>query len=145
MIRGMRKWYGVVLVLLFAPGGVPVATAREGLVEDAEALNQQVMQFYQQGRFSDAIPLAQRALAIRKKALGPAHPDTAASLSNLAELYLATGAYAQAEPLYQRALAINEKALGRDHPTTAVSLNNLAALYLYTGPTRRRSPYFSGP
>ena len=32
------------------------------------ALNQQVIQLYNQGRFSEALPLAQRALAIREKA-----------------------------------------------------------------------------
>ena len=71
----------------------------------------------------------QRALAIREKALGPEHPDTATSLNNLAVLYEAMGAYAQAEPLFQRALAIREKALGPEHPDTATSLNNLAMLY----------------
>ena len=55
-------------------------------------------------------------MAIREKALGPEHPDTAASLNNLAALYYAMGDYAKAEPLYRRALAIYEKALGPEHP-----------------------------
>src|SRR5262249_53334502 len=63
------------------------------------------------------------------KALGPEHPDTAASVNNLAMLYYDTGAYAQAEPLHRRALAIREKVLGPEHPNTATSLNNLAVLY----------------
>jgi tetratricopeptide (TPR) repeat protein len=58
-------------------------------------------------------------MAIREKALGPDHPDVAASLNNLAELYRAQGQYAQAEPLYKRSLAIVEKALGPDHPNVA--------------------------
>jgi hypothetical protein len=34
--------------------------------------------------FGDALgPLSERALAIREKALGPEHPDTATSLNNL--------------------------------------------------------------
>jgi uncharacterized membrane protein YccF (DUF307 family) len=50
---------------------------------DADALNQQIIQLYNQGRYSEAIPLAQRALAIREKALRPDHPDcrTVADLS----------------------------------------------------------------
>ena len=36
------------------------------------------------GAYGKAEPLHQRALAIREKALGPAHPDTAQSLNNLA-------------------------------------------------------------
>ena len=81
------------------------------------------------GAFDQALPLYQRALKIREKALGPEHPDTAASLNNLAALYWAMAAYDQALPLYQRALKIREKALGPEHPDTSVSLNNLAMLY----------------
>ena len=58
----------------------------------------------------------QRALKIREKALGPEHPDTAASLNNLAALFADMGAYDQALPLYQRALKIREKAPGPEHP-----------------------------
>src|SRR4029077_19901244 len=88
---------------------------------------------YNQGRFSEALPLAQRALAIREKALPLDHPDVAVSLNNLAELYRAQGRYADAEPLgtraHKRALAIEEKALDPDHPDVAVLLNSLAELY----------------
>ena len=40
-----------------------------------------------QGRYGEAEPLSQRALAIVEKALGPEHPHVAASVNNLAELY----------------------------------------------------------
>jgi Tetratricopeptide repeat len=40
-----------------------------------------------QGQYAKAEPLYQRPLAIREKALGPEHPDVAASLNNLAWLY----------------------------------------------------------
>ena len=56
------------------------------------------------GAYDQALPLYQRALAIRKKSLGPEHPDTANSLNNLALLYQVMGDYEQALPLYQRAL-----------------------------------------
>jgi tetratricopeptide (TPR) repeat protein len=80
---------------------------------------------YERGRYQEAEPLLQRALAIREQALGPQHPDVAHSLNDLAELYRAQGKYAEAEPLYQRALAIREQALGPQHPDVATSLNNL--------------------
>ena len=76
----------------------------------------------------EAEPLYERSLAIDEKVLGPAHPDVATSLNNLAGLYQAQGKYAEAEPLYRRSLAIREKVLGPDHPDVAVSLNNLASL-----------------
>ena len=50
-----------------------------------------------------------RCQSISVLALGPDHPDVAASLNNLAELYRAQGKYADAEPLYQRALVIRAK------------------------------------
>ena len=52
-----------------------------------------------------------RSLAICEKALGPDHPDVAASLKFLAILYDRQEKYAEAEPLYKRSLAIYEKAL----------------------------------
>ena len=39
--------------------------------DEATTLNQQVIQLYKQGRYSEAIPLAQRSLAIRRKRLVP--------------------------------------------------------------------------
>ncbi len=86
-----------------------------------------------QGRYAEAEPVYKRALAVQEKALGPAHPDVAGSLNNLAVLYDAQGRYAEAEPLYERALAIKEKSLGPDHPNLAKGLDKYAALLRKTG------------
>ena len=51
----------------------------------------------------------ERALAIWEKALGPDHPNIAASLNNLAELYRATERIDEAEKLEQRAAKIRAK------------------------------------
>ena len=80
------------------------------------------------GAYAAARPLFERALAIREKALGPDHPDAAATLNNFAVLLREQGDLAAARPLYERALAIREKALGPDHFDTATSLANLAVL-----------------
>ena len=110
------------------------ATAKEQELGLANQLNQQVLTtLNQSGRYSEAIPLAVRALAIREAQLGPDHPDTAVSLNNLAALYRLLSRYEEAEVLYQRALAIHETYLGPDHLATATSLNNLALLYDSTG------------
>ena len=81
-----------------------------------------------QDRYGEAEPLVRRALAIKEKALGAEHLDTASSLNNLATVLSAQGRYGEAEPLYRRALAITEKALGAEHLDTASSLNNLATV-----------------
>jgi tetratricopeptide (TPR) repeat protein len=59
--------------------------AQEALAE-AERLNQQAIELYQQGKYNEAIPLAEKALTIRKKLLGENHLDIAESLNNLAVL-----------------------------------------------------------
>jgi tetratricopeptide (TPR) repeat protein len=78
--------------------------------------------------YAQARLLHERALAIREQVLGPGHPDTAASLNDLALLLEVQGDLAGAQPLCERALAIREQALGPEHPETAHSLNNLAML-----------------
>ena len=100
------------------------------------------MLYQHTGDYTKAIPLYQRALAIREKTLGPEHPHTAMSLNNLAGLYFRLGDFARAEPLYQRALAIKEKILGPEHPDTAASLNNLAMLYQDTGDFAKAEPLY---
>jgi CHAT domain-containing protein len=124
----------VIFILVFLFLLLPaLSNAQQDKFREAESLNQEVVKFYQQGRYSDAIRLAEKALAIYEKALGPDHPDVALSLNNLAFLYCYMGDYARAEPLYKRSLAIYEKALGPDHPDVAQSLNNLASLYAAKG------------
>ena len=78
-----------------------------------------------QENYAEAEPLYRRALAIREKTLGPDHPDTAASLNNLALLRCLQGNCAEAEPLFRRALAIAEKVLGPDRPETQTIRKNI--------------------
>jgi tetratricopeptide (TPR) repeat protein len=94
------------------------------------------------GDYAKAEPLFQQALQIRKKALGPEHPDTANSLNNLAFLYSRIGDYANAEPLFQEAVQLNKKLLGRDHPDTARSLLNQGVLYSQMGDYARAEPLY---
>jgi CHAT domain-containing protein len=91
---------------------------------------------------SEAKPLLQQSLAIRKQQLGDNHPDTAQSLNNLAELYLSQGRYSEAEPLLKQSLAIRKQQLGDNHPDTAQSLNNLAGLYQSQGRYSEAEPLY---
>jgi len=127
-----------------APGQEPPqrSATQPAVLQEAEQLNQQVLKLYSDGKYDTALPLAQRALAIREQILGPQHPSVAISLSNLASLYRAKGQYDHAEALYQRALVISEKALGPEHPTVAVSLNSLAVLYHAKGDYARAVPLY---
>ena len=130
----------------------------------ATRLNNLASLYQDTGRYAEAEPLFQRAIAIGEKTLGPDHPDLAIRLNNLAGLYRApaatqaeplfqraiaprhslsgTGRYAEAEPLFQRAIAIGEKTLGPDHPNLATRLNNLAGLYQATGRYAEAEPLY---
>jgi CHAT domain-containing protein/Tfp pilus assembly protein PilF len=81
------------------------------------------------GKYSEAVPLAQRQLESLEKKYGPFNADVAGALNNLALLYGDLGRDAEAEPLLRRAIAILEKVHGLDSAAGAPELNNLAALY----------------
>jgi CHAT domain-containing protein/tetratricopeptide (TPR) repeat protein len=110
--------------------------------DEADTLNAKVAELYQARKFAEAIPLAQRVLELREKALGPDHPGVAASLYNLAGIYANQLRPADAEPLYKRAIAIYEKTLGHDHPSVGAPLNNLALLYKKQGHYAEAEPLF---
>jgi tetratricopeptide (TPR) repeat protein len=133
-----RLWLVCLLMVLLA-GPAPGAG---GPLEEAKALNQKVVKLYKAGRYQEALPLAQRLLAIIEKTRGPEHPDTAAIVNNLAMLYQDLGAYDKALQLYQRALAIKIKALGPEHPSIATNLNNLAELYRAMGAYEQALPLY---
>jgi tetratricopeptide (TPR) repeat protein len=79
--------------------------------------------------YAQALPLFQRAVALREEALGPENPSTAESVDGLAQLLQASGDLEGARPLYERALAIWEEKLGPEHPETGTGLNNLGLLF----------------
>lgn len=84
-------------------------------------------------RYTEAESLCKRSLAIQEKILGPAHPEMALSLQNLATVYRLQGKRAEARPLYERALVIFEKVLAPDAEYTIIVVNNLADIYREEG------------
>src|SRR5256712_11563527 len=117
--------------LAATPPSIALAQGSRADDELAEArrLNQEATAIRSSGKFSEAVPLVQRALAIQEKILGPEHPDVAASLDNLAGLYRDQGKYAEAELLYRRAAAGREEGLGAEEPGVGAGLDNLAGGY----------------
>ncbi|HAA26654.1 MAG TPA: kinesin, partial [Cyanobacteria bacterium UBA8553] len=109
---------GVIGLLAQVPATVagqanpPQSAQQSAELEEAKRLSEQVNQLYNQGQYAAAIPLAEQALTIREKVLGPEHPDVATILNNLGGLYREQGNFSKAEPLLQRSLAISEKVLG---------------------------------
>ena len=65
--------------------------------------------------------------------LGPDHPGTLASHSNLAYAYQAAGRLDDAIPLFEQNLTDFTRVLGPRHPNTLISRNNLASVYQAAG------------
>ncbi len=75
----------------------------------AQSLNNLAELYRAQGRYAEAEPHYQRALAILEKVLGPEHPDVATSLENYAALLRETEREDQAEEMEARAKASRAK------------------------------------
>ncbi|KAK3333869.1 hypothetical protein B0T19DRAFT_139514 [Cercophora scortea] len=78
------------------------------------------------GMYGVAEQMHRRALDGKEKVLGPEHPSTLASVSNLASVLQDQGKYEEAEQMNRRALNGKEKVLGPEHPSTLASVSNLA-------------------
>lgn len=77
----------------------------------------------EQERYAEALPLHQRALAIREKGNNPLVLE--ANLRLFALHHTAQLHYAEADPYYRRRLESAERHNGPDHPAVAVALNAL--------------------
>lgn len=82
----------------------------------------------EQGLYAEAEVLTSESYHARGKVLGKQHPDTLASVSNLASVIRRRNQdrYKEAEKLTRRALKGRKKVLGKEHPETLKSVNNLA-------------------
>ena len=89
-------------------------------------LNDLGAQYAGRGLVGQAETLLTRAAALKKKTLGPGHPDLAVTLNNLAVLRKRQGDVAAAAALYAEAVAIFERSLGADHPKTVTCRANAA-------------------
>ena len=75
-----------------------IASPEGGEAQEAagvDALNTQVVQLYGQGKYKEAAAVAENALAVAGRTLGPEHPYTLRALSNLALIYDALGRYGE--------------------------------------------------
>ena len=94
------------------------------------------------GRRDEAIPVFASALATRKAKLGAAHPDSLASMGNLASSYQEAGKLDLALPLYEETVKLTKANRGPDHPDTLTSMGNLALAYQGTGKLALALPLF---
>ncbi len=108
--------------------GPEVSATQQNPLAEADALDRRAQELQQQGRYDDALPLAERALRLREENLDPDNLVIAISLERLATLVRIKGDFDRAESLLQRVLKIREKFLGPNDFQVAVALNAIAVL-----------------
>jgi tetratricopeptide (TPR) repeat protein len=94
---------------------------------DAEAarVHDEAQRHHDAGEYAAARSLFERALALRRSALGDDALPTAETLGALALVLAQQGEPAPAQAMIERVLAVRERILGPDHPDVAEALNNL--------------------
>jgi len=80
------------------------------------------------GLYAKARSLAEKSVEVRQKVLGPEHPDTLRSMTNLANVEVLLGDQRLAEKMYQQVLDIQRRVLGAEHPDSLRTMHNLAVV-----------------
>ena len=96
--------------------------------EDVAELVNQAKELYQKGLYGDALPVAERAVAVAERQLPDSDFDRFKAYLALGQACLGAGDYGRAAEISARGVAFAEKSpsLGPRHPSIAVPLNNLA-------------------
>ena len=83
------------LSMIVQPSGTAALAQTEGTVESAEVdrLQLRMIQLFHQGKYAEAIPLAEQVIAILRRVQGSNSPELATALNNLAGLYDSQGRY----------------------------------------------------
>ena len=94
------------------------------------------------GEYAAALRQTERALFLNRTRLGPDHPQTLNSMSDLGGIYLAIGRVQEALALVEETLKSMKTKLGPDRPETLTLMNNLASAYQSAGRLREALPLF---
>ncbi|PNW47905.1 UNVERIFIED_CONTAM: hypothetical protein BEN50_11580 [Euhalothece sp. KZN 001] len=100
----------------------------------ATSLNNLAFLYVSQGRYSEAEPLYQQALAMYQRLFPDDHPDVATSLNNLAFLYSSQGRYSEAVTFLKQGTDVEEALLSRNL-VTGSEQQKRAYLAIFRGTT----------
>src|SRR5215207_7228536 len=109
MTKMLKTALALFALALLARGASAAQGAGQGEAAEADRLNADVVRLYGAGKYDEALPVAQRVLELREKALGGDDMRVAYALANLANIHARRGNYREAEPHFARALAVAEK------------------------------------
>ncbi|MDR0882681.1 MAG: tetratricopeptide repeat protein, partial [Candidatus Adiutrix sp.] len=121
MLKILPACLCLTLALISPLALVSTAQGQSDPKDEARAASNQADKLYRQGDYQGASLLYQQGLDLLTKSVGPEHPSTLTSLSNLAATYRDLGDYARALELDQKALEARERILGPEHPDTLTS------------------------
>jgi serine/threonine-protein kinase len=108
--------------------GLAIDRKHEAWQKAATDLHNLSVALWRRGEYGEALPLAEEALALRRRHLGEEHTEVASTLLALASILSARGEYDRAEEVTRRCLAMRRKLLGGKHPHVAITLSNLGLL-----------------
>ena len=100
-------------------------------------MNNLATALYDEGRYVEAEKLLRETLGVRRRVLGPEHPDTLTSNSNLANTEMKMRKYTDAEKTLEDVRGIQRRVLGSDHPDTAASTYGMARSAALQGRSER--------
>lgn len=114
----------------------------EGLAKLREALRLygSAIALFQQGKYDEALPLAERVVALGKEALGPTNHNVGQFLHTLGEICRMQEDFQRAEQFLLEARDIRVQELGAGHHACAMTSAALATVYLLQGDYARAEP-----
>jgi tetratricopeptide (TPR) repeat protein len=108
-----------------------------------QAIGNQGMAFFLEGRFDEAKDRFERDLALQLKLVGRDHPQTAMAMDRLGLVLQMTGRFDDAEREHARAVAVLERVVGPEHPELGNPLINLGLARLSAGKPKEALPALS--
>lgn len=118
------------------------ATEQDRLAYTAHKLLTQANAFDDEGKYDDAIEVAQQALEAGEKSLGPENAFVGELAMRLGGIQQTKGDNANAEQMLLRAINISEKSLGKDSPQGGMAEFNLALVYRSTNDDVKAEGHF---
>lgn len=115
----------------------PQGVERTKELARAVELGAQVLKLYNEGRYKEALPLAQQVIEIRQRLLPPNDPLLGAALSNLGFLLVAAKKDGEAEKAFKGALSVYES-----HPEKNLAIASVLQALAYI--RVRKHDYESG-
>lgn len=112
-------------------------------VEKLKQLNQQVVTKYKEGDFNNSLKAAQQALDLTVKIFGAENKETAASYTNLGEIYLAKKKYDEAIESLQKSLAIFQQKPRENADKIAGNLERLGIAFTLDGKEKQGAEVLS--